>query len=163
MPGTPNPVLGSDALTAAVSLLAAAVAVVLAVRSRDAASPRVLALGGGVGYAVLAVGLWFVVRLVAGQFSQYSASAAEWVGIVLLSAAVVALHAGLALYLHARWRYLTPLAALFAVTALLAWLFLRVGGETDPLVIYAILFGPAVPLFFLALAAAEYGVRVVVG
>jgi hypothetical protein len=163
MAGTPDPVLGSDALTAAASLLAAAAAVALAVRSREAASSRALALGGGVGYAVVAVGLWFVVRLAAGQFAQYSAPATEWAGIALLSTAVVALHAGLALYLHARWEYLTPLVVLFAVTALLAWLFLRVGGESDPLGIYAILFGPAVPLVLFVLAAAEYGVRVVVG
>ncbi|MDS0292920.1 hypothetical protein [Halogeometricum luteum] len=165
MAGTPDPVLGSDALTAAVSLLAAAAAVALAARSREAASSRTraLALGGGVGYAVVAVGLWFVVRLVTGQFAQYSASATQWAGVVLLSTPAVALHAGLALYLHARWEYLSPLVVLFAVTALLAWLFLRVGGETDSLGLYAILFGPAVPLVLLVLAAAEYGVRALVG
>lgn len=163
MPGTPDPVLGSTLLTVVASLLASLVVVAFAYRARDATDPRTLALAGGGSYAVAAVTLWAAVRVATGTFALVSGSWQSLAGLALVTALVVLVHTSLALYLRARWNYLTPLAVLAATTYLLSWLFLHVRGETDPIGLYWILAGPSVLVGIVALAAVEYAVRAAVG
>lgn len=164
MPGTPDPVLGSSLPTHAVGVLAGVAVALLAVRYRDAAPPRTVALVGGALYAAAALLLWFLVRVAVGEFARLSLpSPPAFAAVVLATGAALFAHTALSVYLHARWRYLTPLVVLFGATEFVAWLFLHVRGETDPVGLYWLVFGPAVLAALLALAGAEYGVRTVLG
>lgn len=160
MPGTPDPVLGSSLLTHAVGALAGVVAVLIAVRYRDDASPRTFAAVGGAVFATLALLLWFVVRVATDEFAQLSIpSLPTFAAIVLASGAVLFAHTALCLYLYGRAGYLSPLLVLFGATEFVVWVFLHVRGETDPIGLYWLLFGPLVVGVALALAGVEYGVR----
>ncbi|SFR42525.1 hypothetical protein [Halogeometricum limi] len=160
MPGTPDPVLGSSLLTHVVAGLVAGGAVLLALHYRSRTTPRRLALAGGTAYAVAAILLWGVVRVATNEFAQLAIpSLPTFAAVVLASGLVVFAHTALALYFHARFGYLTPLVVLFGATAFLVWVFLHVRGESDPIGLYWLLFGPAILTALLVLAGVEYGVR----
>ena len=145
MPGTPDPVLGSDAFTWVVAgLVGAAVAATpYLVRDRLPAPGR-LAIGGGVAYAALCLAVWAGVRAVADAFlSAFLERPSLLVLWLALAGAVLALQAAVPLYLLARKGMVLLLVGLFVATTVTLALFLQVGGETDALVIYPLVFGPA--------------------
>ena len=163
MAGTPDPALGSSTVTAAVAcLVALAVTVtplVLAARDR-LPSPRRLAAVGGLAYALVCLGSWAGARLLTDAFVRSMvADHLVLAGFLLLGALVLTVQAAIPLYLYASERLYAPLAALFAVTVLVQWVFLRVRGESDPLGLYALFFGPLVAAALLVVGVAEVGVR----
>lgn len=157
MPGIPDPALGSTALTVAVAVFFAAATVGAVVWSRD----RSTRTAAGVICVVAAgfVALWLIVRVVAWlppweYLSTPSAAArVALVGFVAVAACVVvpavALRRGL----------VAPLAPLAGATGLLAFALLRVGGESDPLVIYAVVVFPVVLGVEVLVVVAEAVVR----
>jgi len=157
MPGTPDPVLGSDALTLAVACAAGALAASVPVARRERLpAPRAFALAGGFAYAAVSLGVWAGARFATDSFAI--APPDVWAGVVAIGAAVLAAHAAVPYYAYARWRLVAPLAGLFGATVLILSLFLRVGGESDPLAIY-LFFGVAVVAGLCLLAVVEAGVR----
>lgn len=162
MAGTPDPVLGSEWLTLLVAALAgAAVAGGVLLRvggGRQQPQLRRL-LAGGLAYAVGCLALWAAVRAVAEPATFGAYSPGGFFGFLALATVVLGLQFALPVYLYARWRLLAPMVGLFAATALAVYLFLRVGGETDVLWLYAVLFGPAAVGSIAVAALLEGGVR----
>lgn len=161
MPGTPDPVLGSDALTFAVACAAAALvaSVPFALRDRLPVSTR-LAIGGGLGYGAFCLGTWAGARYYADAFVTSLFDRPEFlVGLLLVSVVVLGAHAAIPYYLYARWYLVAPLVGLFAITTLLVDVFLRVRGESDPLGLYVLFFGPVVVVGLCVLGSLEVGVR----
>jgi len=119
-----------------------------------------VALAAGVGLA--AVATWLVVRLVAwvppweyfaAPTAAVSAAGLGWVAVTVQTLVpALALRRGL-------W---TPLFPLAAATTLVGFAVLRVGGESDGLVIYAFVFAPFALAAQLLLAGGEFGLRRVV-
>lgn len=161
MPGTPDPVLGSDALTVAVACLAGAVVAFAPLVFRPSLDrPAALAVGGGVAYALLTLGAWAGARLVADAFvSEMTAGPAVFLGWTLAGAVVLGAQAAIPYYCYARWRLVAPLVALFVVTVLVLYAFLGVRGESDPLGLYVLLFGPLLVIGTCLVCLAEFGVR----
>ncbi|WP_134670512.1 hypothetical protein [Halorussus marinus] len=157
MPGTPDPALGSEALTVAIACGAGAFAAAMpfAVRERLPA-PWAFAVGGGLAYAAVSLGVWAGARFVTDLFP--TATARVWLLVGGATAVVLVGHAAIPYYAYARWGLVAPLAGLFGATALVWYLFLRVGGESDPLAIYPF-FGAAVVAGLCVLALVEAGVR----
>ena len=159
MPGTPDPVLGSDAVTLAVAA-AAAVPVgllPLLVRRRLTTGRRTTALLGGAAYGGLCSLLWVLVRLVAAP-RLLPDSPLETLWLAVISAAVVGLQAVVAGYLHDRFRLRLPLAGLYGLTMLVLFTCLRVGGESPGYLLYLF----AVPFAVIGLSllgALELGGR----
>ncbi|MEZ3144127.1 hypothetical protein [Halobaculum sp. MBLA0143] len=157
MPGTPDPVLGSTALTVAVAVSFAAVTVGAVVWSRNRSTRTAAGVTGVVAAGFVAV--WLVVRVVAWvppweYLSPPSAAAtAALVGFVAIAACVVVPAATL------RRGLVAPLAPLAGATGLLAFALLRVGGESDPLVIYAVVVSPVVLGVEILIVVAEAVVR----
>jgi len=163
MAGTPDPALGSSALTVAVACVVAlavtATPLILVARDR-LPSPRRLAAVGGLAYALVCLGSWAGARLLTDAFVRSMVEDPPVLaGVLLAGAAVLTLQAAIPLYLYASERLYAPLAALFAVTVLVEWAFLRVRGESDPLGLYALFFGPFVVAGLLVVGGAEVGVR----
>ncbi|WP_128475771.1 hypothetical protein [Halorussus pelagicus] len=144
MPGTPDPVLGSDALTFAVACAVGALVAAAPYGFRELLPrSRVVAVGGGLAYAVVCLGAWVGARLATDAFvAGMTADPLTALGWVLAGAIILGAQAAIPYYGYARWRLVVPLAALFAVTALILPPFLSVRGESDPLSLYVILFGP---------------------
>jgi hypothetical protein len=165
MPGTPDPVLGSDALTFGVAVTVAALVAVLpfVFRKRLRAARR-LALGGGLAYAALCLGAWAGARFVADAFIPSMVEQIDTLVVLLLwSTVVLGAQAAAPAYLYARWNLRTPLLGLFALTALVLYAFFRVRGESDPLALYVLFFGPILVGGLLVLGAVEAGVRRLIG
>ena len=161
MQGSPDPILGSDALNVGVATLVGACFVGLpyALRSR-VTEPRRLALVGGLAYAVVCLGAWAGARLVADAFvGGMVADPGTFLGWILAGALVLGAQAAVPYYCLARWRLVAPLAALFAVTVLVLPPFLSVRGESDPLALYALVFGPLLVGLTCLGGLAEYAVR----
>ncbi|WP_135830155.1 hypothetical protein [Halorussus halobius] len=165
MPGTPDPVLGSRLLTfgvAGVVGLAAALAPVVLSRALGDSThrPELVAVGGGLAYALVCVGAWAGARLAADAFvSGMVADPLTLVGWTLAGVLALGAQAAVPYYCYARWGLVVPLAALFGATVLVLVAFLGVRGESDPLALYALFFGPAVAAGTCVLALAEFGVR----
>lgn len=158
MPGTPDPVLGSDALTFAVACATGALVASLpyVIRDRLPTSSR-FAIGGGLGYAALCLGAWAGARFATSTFAN--ATPRLWTLVVAVGALVLGAHAAIPYYLYARWHVVAPLAGLFAVTTLVVDVFLHVRGESDPLGLYALFFGPIVVVGLCVLGSLEIGAR----
>lgn len=154
MPGTPDPVLGSDALTfaAAVALGALAASAPFLLRRRFG-SPGRFAATAGFAYGTLYVSLWAGARLVADAFDAPGVAP-----FALASLALLAAQAGVPYYLAARFRLYGPLLGLFATSVLVGYAFLRVRGESDPVGLY-VLFAPVVLAGCSLLGLAELGGR----
>jgi hypothetical protein len=158
MPGTPDPVLGSDALTFAVALLGAAVVVgflVLLERRGRLHEPHWSALAVGAAYGIGSTLLWAGVLAVFAP--RLLPDSGAW--LVALAPVVVGLQAAVPVYGYARWRLVAPMAALVPLTMLVFWLVLRVGGESDGYLLYVFL-GSAYALpGLLVLTGIELGAR----
>ena len=161
MPGTPDPVLGNDALTfavaCAVGVFVAAAPVVL---RKSLPRHTVLAFYGGLAYASLCLAAWAGARVVTDAFVDgMTADAGTFLGWTLVAAVILGAQAGVPYYLYARWRLVVPLAALFVVTVLILPPFLSVRGESDPLGLYVILFGPLLVGGTCLVGLVEFAVR----
>lgn len=161
---TPDPVLGSDALTflAAVTLAAPAVALpVLLARRGRLPGPRRVALAAGTAYGMGCTLLWATVLLLAAPRLLPGGAA---LGFVVAATVVVGLQAAIPWYCYARWRLRLPLVGLFGLTTLVCYLCLQVGGESDGYLLYALLGSYALPglclLVGLELGGRELGKRV---
>ena len=161
MPGSPDPVLGSDPLTIAVAaFVAGAFAVLPAVFRNRFGEPRGLALAGGLAYAVVCLSAWAGARFVTDAFAAgMTADPATFGAWLLVGALVLGAQAAVPYYCFARWRLVAPLAGLFVVTVLVLPPFLSVRGESDPLALYALIFGPILVGLTGLVALAEYAVR----
>ncbi|MFC4450226.1 hypothetical protein [Halorussus aquaticus] len=160
MPGSPDPVLGSDALNVGVATLVAGLFVALPYVLRNRFDRRRLAVVGGLAYAVVCLGAWAGARFVADAFvAGMTADPAVFAGWTLAGAVVLGAQAAVPYYCFARWRLVAPLAALFAVTVLILPPFLSVRGESDPLALYALVFGPLLVGLTCLGGLAEYAVR----
>lgn len=158
MPGTPNPVLGSERLTLVVGVLVGTIFVILPRTLADYFSdPFVLAVVGGATYALVCLLSWFGARGFAGSFA--SAKSNVWAAALLAGPTVLGAQAAIPYYFYARWEFLAPLAVLFVVTVLLLPPLLSVRGESDPLALYAFFFGPMLIGGTLLVALVEFGVR----
>ncbi|QLG29763.1 hypothetical protein HUG10_19355 (plasmid) [Halorarum halophilum] len=161
MPGTPDPVLGSEAVTFAVACAGAAFVTALppALRTRLPTARR-LALVVGAVSTLLGLGAWAGARLVADAFEpSLFEDPLAFVGLLAVAALALAAQGALPAYLSARWRLYTPLAGLFALTTVPLFAFLRVRGESDPLALWALFFAPLGIVAVLLLALGEVGVR----
>ena len=161
MPGTPDPVLGSDALNLAVACGAGVLVAAAPVVLRESL-PRhtLLAFYGGLAYAVLGLAAWAGARVVTDAFVDgMTADAATFLGWTLAAALVLGAQAGIPYYFYARWRLVVPLAALFVVTVLILPPFLSVRGESDPLALYALLVGPLLVGGTCLVGLVEFAVR----
>ncbi|WP_058365375.1 hypothetical protein [Haloparvum sedimenti] len=165
MPGTPDPVLGSDAVTLVVAvLLAVATTAAMAWRASRTSRPLRTATLLGVGHGAILVGGWALVRIVAYRFWT-APSAAPWEFLLVVGGGLLVLTLQAAVpfgWLTARG-VVSPTVGLAAATALVWFLVLRVGGESDPLGLYALAFGPLVVAALLGLGAAEWAVRRALG
>jgi len=165
MPGEPCMVLGSTLATVFVAgvagLLTTAAVWHPFLRSR-ASSRRSFAVRFGIAYAVVAIALWAVVRAVAfpQAFQGYGNAIAFWLALAVVVSVVLA---GGTAYAYDRFRYVTALLSLFAATAFTWYSFLQVGGETDILWIWAILFVPVSIAGTAVLLAGEWLVRRLLG
>lgn len=158
MPGTPDPVLGSDALTFAIACATSALVASLPYVLRDRLpTPSRFALGGGIGYALLCLGAWAGARFATDAFAN--ATPRLWALVVSVGVVVLGAHAAVPYYIFARWKVVAPLAGLFAATTLVLDVFLRVRGESDPLALYVLFFGPIVVVGLCVLGSLEIGVR----
>ena len=161
MPGTPDPVLGNDALTLAVAC-AVGVLVAAAPLVLQESLPRntVFAFYGGLAYAVLGLAAWAGARVVTDAFvDSMTADVGIFLGWTLAAALVLGAQAGIPYYFYARWRLVVPLAVLFVVTVLILPLFLGVRGESDPLALYVIFFGPMLVGGTCLVGLVEFAVR----
>lgn len=158
MPGSPDPVLGSVAVTVSVACVGGLLATASVVVLRDRFTARSLAVGSGVASAAGCLAVWAGVRLVTATLPNFAtpSAAAGWLLLVTLALAV---EAGVPAYLAARWPLYAPLAGVFALTATPLSLFCFVRGETDPLALYALFFAPLLLAGTAALTAVELGVR----
>jgi len=161
VPGTPTPVLGSETATwvAAVGLTALAYAgptlVSRAWPARDVA-PEVLAAASGVAHALLVVAAWAGARVATGRFSQHSALA----GVLLVATVLVlALQATVPTLAYRRYGAVLPLAVAVVVSGFVFAAVLRVGGESDPLVLYGVVLGWLVVAGILAVGVVEVALR----
>lgn len=159
MPGNPEPVLGSEVLTLGVAFAGAVLLVSLLYTFLEKLpAPIPFALGGGLSYAVICLGIWAGVRYVGDAFANFG-SRASFAGWVLLGALVLGAQAAVALYLYAQQNLLTPLAGLVVLTTVVIFLFLRIGGETDPLALYALFIGPLMIGLLCVIALGEFGIK----
>lgn len=157
MPGSPDPVLGSQLLTHGVASAVglALVAAVYAARRRIAGD-RLSAALVGAGYAAATLAVWAAVRAVtdavpSGVVEDLPAALAVLTFSFLLLTGFVLATARL----YARLGLLVPLVGLFVVTELVWWAFLHVRGETDALGMF-IVFGPVLVVAVLVASGVEY-------
>jgi hypothetical protein len=144
MPGTPEPVIGGDLATAALAVAVGALVGVVPLVVGRRPSPRRYAAVGGLLYTLVLTALWALPRIgVAGLGCSLPADLATCGPFALVGVAVLAGQAAVSLYTYAEYGYVVPLGATVVVTVLLTWTFLRIRGESDPLTLYALFFGPA--------------------
>jgi len=144
MQGTPDPVLGSELATLVVAVGAGVLIGIIPLVVDRRLSPRRYAAVGGLAYAVGMTALWAVPRIgVEGLGCSLPADLATCGPLALVGVAVFAGQAAVALYAYAEYGSVAPLGVTVLVTILLAYAFLRIRGESDPLALYALFFGPA--------------------
>ena len=160
MPGTPDPVLGSDPLTLIVAgaLSALIVGSFAYVASRSEFSTVVLTGGGAAGYGLFAIGLWASVRVMFYHLDPMI-DPFQFILLILLAGGLLAVQAAIPFFLYARSGFLAPMVGFATISIFLLFVFLRVGGETDPLALFGFGFAPLFIGSLLALAALEAGVR----
>lgn len=144
MPGSPDPVLGSVAVTWAVAIsVAALIALTPVVLRRRNLDPFRLGICGAVASVLLCLGVWAGARVATDSFaSSLFEHPGFLVGMVLTAAVILGAQVGIPYYLYARWGLLLPLVGAFALTALCLVAFLGVRGESEPLGLYTLFFGP---------------------
>jgi hypothetical protein len=158
--GTPSPVLGSDGLTLLVAMAGAALLVALPWlwrRRGDLPAVRRFSLIGASATAVLGLSIWAGARVAStGGIPLGSRGAGAAVAVVGFAALALGLLGALPWYFHARWGLRSPLVGLFAATTIVFDAFLRVGGETDPIGLFTLLFGPILIVAIALLGGIEY-------
>jgi hypothetical protein len=161
MPGTPDPVLGSDALSLAVACFVGALVAAVPYGFRESLPrPGVLAVGGGLAYAVVCLAAWALARIATiGVPFQASEQSGLIAVLLALNVLVIGSQVAIPYYLYASYRFVSPLAGAFVATVFVLTVFLGVGGETDPIVLYPVLFGPILVVGIALLAFAEFCIR----
>jgi len=161
MPGTPDPVLGNWSLTYAVaSIVGTVVAVGPYALRENLPAPAAFSLAGGLTYALFCLGVWAGARVATIGFPVAASDRPGLLAVVLgLNALVLGSQVAVPYYLYVRSRFVAPLVGAFAATVLVLTLFLSVGGETDPVALYPVLFGPISVIGIGLLVLAEFGVR----
>jgi len=160
MQGTPDPVLGSEPLTLAVAVVIGTFVGSIPFVVERRLSPRRYAAVGGALYAAVVTTLWALPRIgVEGLGCSLPGDLATCGPLALVGVAVLVGQAAVALYAYAEYGSVVPLAATVVVTVLLSWTFLRIRGESDPMALYALFFGPAFVGFTVLLGIAEALVR----
>lgn len=160
MPGTPDPVLGSEVLTHGIAVAVGLflVASVVLIRSRTSRVRRSATLLG-IGYAFVTLAVWFGSRVVTDAFpSGFIEDLPAAAGFLVFSAFTLAGFVVAVAWLYARHGLVAPLIGLFGITELVWWAFLHVRGETDALGMF-IMFGPLLMLIVLLFAGLEYAGR----
>jgi len=157
VPGTPDPLFGSTVFVWIVALAAGAVVCTAARVTANRRWPASAALAAGVGLTTVVT--WLVVRVVAWvppweslgtPTAALTAAGMGWVAVTGQTLVpTLAVRRGL-------W---TPLLPLAAATTLAVFGVLRVGGESDTLVIYALAFAPLAVATQLLFVAGEFGLR----
>lgn len=159
MPGSPDPALGSELLTRVVALAAAVIAVAVPV-VRHRGSPLRDACAFGAVYALCGLCCWLGARLLTNSMpSGLSDAPLSGVFLIGLGLLVLGAQAVVPTYAFRRYGVVGPLIALALPTGVVVYAFLTVRGETDPMGLYALAFGPLAVVGLAALAAVEYGVR----
>jgi len=143
MQGTPDPVLGSELATLVVALGVGALVGVAPLVVGRRLSPRRYAGVGGALYATVLTALWVLPRIgVAGLGCSLPSDLGACGPLALVGFAVLGGQAAVGLYAYAEYGSVGPLAATVLVTVLLTHVFLQIRGETDPMALYALFFGP---------------------
>ncbi|WP_410767211.1 hypothetical protein [Haloferax sp. DFSO60] len=160
MPGTPDPVLGSEVLTHAVASAVGLVLVADVYASRKRiARDRLLPALVGIVYAVTTLAVWAASRAVTDAFpSGVSENPTTVVGVLVFSLLVLTGFVFGTARLYARYGLLVPLVGLFGVTELVWWAFLHVRGESDALGMF-VFFGPLFLILVFLVAGVEYAIR----
>ncbi|GAB6878211.1 hypothetical protein JCM17823_04850 [Halorubrum gandharaense] len=162
MPGTPDPVLGSDPVTLAVAAILSVLVVSLFAYlvSRSELSAVLLAGVGSAGYGLFTIGVWASVRW-GFEHITLDPMADPWpfIMVIVIAGGLLALQAAIPFYLFARFSLVAPMFGFTGISTLLLFVFLRVGGETDPLALFGFGFAPVFIGSLLGLAALETGVR----
>ncbi|MBZ6493489.1 hypothetical protein [Natrinema longum] len=147
MQGSIDPAFGSRLVNAAVSIVLASVALLgLYVRQTRADTPEGGAAASSVWYVIICSVVYLSPRYVHDTFAsgvfrfQYSL----WVFMIVVP--LVALQAGVPVYIFATRGNVGALVGLFAATTLTFWGLLGTGGESDILVGYPYAMFPAAVL-----------------
>jgi hypothetical protein len=160
MQGTPDPVIGGELVTVGLAVVLGTLAGVLPLVVGRRLSPRRYAGVGGLLYALVLTALWAAPRFgIAGLGCSLPADLATCGPFALVGVAVLAGQAAVGLYTYAEYGYVVPLGVTVFVTILLAWAFLRIRGESDPMTLYALFFGPAMVGVTCVLGVGEAIVR----
>ncbi|KAB1188225.1 MULTISPECIES: hypothetical protein [Haloferax] len=137
MPGTPDPVLGSQLAT---HVVASAVGLVLV----------------GVVYATATLAVWYAARAVTDTFPPaVTENPTAVVGVLVFSSLVLTGFVYGTARLFGRRGLVVPLVGLFLVTELVWWAFLHVRGESDALGMF-VFFGPMFVAVVLLVTGIEY-------
>ncbi|SFS69571.1 hypothetical protein [Halostagnicola kamekurae] len=147
MQGSIDPVFGSRPVNAAVSIVLASVALLgLYFLQKRADTPEGGAAAGSVWYVVICSVVYLSPRYVHDTFASgvFGFQYLLWVFVIVVP--LVALQAGVPVYIFATRGNVGALVGLFAVTALTFWGLLGTGGESDILVGYPYVMFPAAVL-----------------
>lgn len=163
MPGQPSALLGSRVASAALALALTAVliAVVRVVDHRGVEDRTVVSglVGLGLGYAVVALGVWAAAHVMVGPPFPADDRPALLAGWVLVSGLALGVQVAAPAAIAVRWGYWTAwlAVALNGFAGLYAFQF--VGGETDVIGLWPILFAPILLGATTAVVALEALVR----
>ncbi|SDR16160.1 hypothetical protein [Natronobacterium texcoconense] len=166
MPGIPEPVLGSEPLTwiVAATLSVLVVSLFAYAASRWEFSAVVLIVAGAAGYGLFAAGLWASVRLAFHHLAlDPVAEPVTFAWLLVVAGGLLAVQAAIPFFLFARFGYVVPMIGFTAISTLLLFVFLRVGGETDPLALFGFGFAPFFVGSLLVLAVLEAVLRYLLG
>lgn len=160
MPGTPEPILGSDGLTLLVAMTGGVLLAALPWlwrRRGDLPAVRRVAIAGAIATSVLGLSIWAAARITTGGgIPVGSGSAGATVAVIGFGALVLGLLGALPWYFFARWGLRSPLLGLAAASTIVLDAFLRVGGETDPIGLFTLLYGPILIVAIVLLGGIEY-------
>lgn len=160
MPASPDPVLGSDPLTLAVSLgvsVATVFVSVLVKRGSGRGVTAPIAVGIGIGYAAACLAIWFGARVVASS-QVLTAGAPSLAFLIGVGGILLWAQATAPVWLYGRFHLFGPLAALAVVNTVVVYAFLGVYGETDPLALY-VLSAPFLVAGILLVGVLEWTIR----
>lgn len=163
MPGTPDPLLGSRLANWGVALALSLLLVLGPLRYSRRATPGRLAAASGVLAAAVGLTVWALPRVATGAFGQFSyPDPVVALGLYAVGTVVLAVQVAGPVYGFLRYGLVSPLAAAVGATALAAFLFFQLGGETESFGLY-VLFSPLVVAVILGVAVLEGGLRRLAG
>jgi hypothetical protein len=160
MPGTADPALGSEVLTRALSVVASALVLTVPFVLGDRWPPAQFALGSGGVYAGVCLCCWLGARLLTDTLpSGLAEQPGAAVLLVLGSVVVLGAQVAVPVYGYVRYGAVVPLLATAVAANLVVYTVLLVRGETDPLGLYTLFFGPVLVVALAVLVGIEVGVR----